>query len=186
MPDVPSLPGRAQCGQGRLGVSNASQGPVASLSIAQTANITTGATGPNGATVSDTLPAVTDPGGTPSTSCAPAPGTVFAIGTTTVTCTATDTTDANSPLSTTFTVTVMGAGGQLTSLGQAVQGVGVGLSATVALVQQELANSHPKLACATLVAFIAEVKLETPRPIPAGIATQLVADAKQIQSVLAC
>ena len=62
------------------------------LSIAQPANITTDATGPSGATVTYPLPAVTDPDATspPAAVCTPPSGSVFPIGTTTVTCTVTE------------------------------------------------------------------------------------------------
>jgi hypothetical protein len=84
----------------------------ADLSIAQPANITADATGPSGATVTYPLPAVKDPDDTtpPTAVCTPASGSVFPIGTTTVTCTATDADDLNSPVSTTFTITVKGVG----------------------------------------------------------------------------
>jgi hypothetical protein len=66
------------------------------------------ASGPSGAIVSYTAPSASDEGGeTPAVSCAPASGSVFPIGTTTVTCTATDRDDANSPVGATFTVTVL-------------------------------------------------------------------------------
>jgi len=73
------------------------------------ANITTNATGPQGAVVTYTAPTATDESGDnpgPSVSCTPASGSTFAVGTTTVTCTATDSDDANSPVSQSFTVTV--------------------------------------------------------------------------------
>jgi len=73
------------------------------------ANITTNATGPQGAVITYTAPTATDESGDnpgPSVSCTPASGSTFAVGTTTVTCTATDSDDANSPVSQSFTVTV--------------------------------------------------------------------------------
>jgi hypothetical protein len=42
------------------------------------------------------------------------------------------------------------------------------------------------MACLTLTTFIIEVKLQTPRFIPATISGQLITDAKRIQAVLAC
>jgi DNA-binding beta-propeller fold protein YncE len=70
-------------------------------------NITTGATSTSGATVTYTPP--TAGGGdasTPSVSCSPASGSLFPIGTTTVTCTATDSDGLVTPVSASFTVTV--------------------------------------------------------------------------------
>jgi hypothetical protein len=74
------------------------------------ANITTNASSPSGAVVTYALPsAVDEAGDSPATTvgCAPASGSTFAIGTTTVTCTATDADDFPSTLSQSFTVTVL-------------------------------------------------------------------------------
>jgi hypothetical protein len=70
------------------------------------ANITANATSPARATVTYALPTAVDDKPGASVSCDHAPGSTFPIGTTTVTCTATDPDDANSPVSQTFTVTV--------------------------------------------------------------------------------
>ena len=73
-------------------------------------NITTDATSPNGAVVSYAAPtAVDEAGDSPAAaaSCDIASGSTFAIGTTTVTCTATDADDTPSAASQTFTVTVL-------------------------------------------------------------------------------
>jgi hypothetical protein len=69
------------------------------------ANITTQATSPNGAVVNYASPTATDAvDTTPSVACSPASGSVFPIGTTTVTCFASD--DATNTSSAGFTVTV--------------------------------------------------------------------------------
>ena len=160
----------------------------ADLSIAQPADITTDATGPSGATVTYPLPAVSDPDDTtaPTAVCTPASGSVFPIGTTTVTCTATDGNDLNSPVHATFTVTVEGAAAQLADLGQAVRGVGIGdsLPALVTIAQRELSAGQPRLACETLNTFIFDVRVQTRWFIPASTAAQLITDAKRIQAVL--
>jgi len=73
------------------------------------ANITINATSPQGAAVTYTSPTATDESGdSPAATvrCTPASGSTFAIGTTTVTCSATDSDDTNSPVSQSFTVTV--------------------------------------------------------------------------------
>jgi hypothetical protein len=75
-------------------------------SIAPTANITTSTTDPAGATVHYDLPAAVDVvDGTDPVSCTPAADTNFAVGTTTVTCTATDA--HQNTATSTFTVTVV-------------------------------------------------------------------------------
>jgi hypothetical protein len=69
-------------------------------------NETAEATGPTGATVTYTAPATSDAvDGAGTASCLPASGSVFALGTTTVTCDATDTA-GSAAASTTFSVTV--------------------------------------------------------------------------------
>ncbi len=68
------------------------------------ANITTGATGPNGAPVSYTASASDAVDGAVTVTCDAVSGSTFGLGSTTVTCTATDT--ANNTATATFTVTV--------------------------------------------------------------------------------
>jgi len=73
------------------------------------ANITVNATHLSGAVVTYSAPTAIDEAGdspAPSVSCTPASGSTFAIGTTTVTCTATSADDTPSTVSGTFTVTV--------------------------------------------------------------------------------
>ena len=158
------------------------------LSLTTPADITTDATGPSGATVTYPAPVVTDIGNTspPAAGCTPASGSVFPIGTTTVTCTVTDPADFPSTASTSFTVTVKGAAAQLADLRQAVHRVPFGffLAGTVAIAQRQLAAGHPRLACLTLTQFILDVRLQTPWFIRASTAAQLITDAKRIQAVL--
>jgi hypothetical protein len=85
------------------------------------ADITTQGTSPSGAVVTYTPPTASDEGGEASpVDCLPASGSTFAIGTTTVTCTATDSDDANSPVTATFTVDVTAAPTHLTAYPQLV------------------------------------------------------------------
>jgi len=71
------------------------------------ADMTVDATSHSGAAVTFTPPTATDEGGeTVPVTCDPASGSTFAIGTTQVTCTATDNDDINSPVSNSFNVTV--------------------------------------------------------------------------------
>jgi hypothetical protein len=78
------------------------------LTISRPANVTANASGPTGASVTYTLPTVSDQDDTtaPVPACSPASGAMFPIGTTTVTCTASDRDDTPSTVSTSFTVTV--------------------------------------------------------------------------------
>jgi hypothetical protein len=160
------------------------------LQIATHADVTVDATSPAGVVVSYDAPAATDPDDAmpPPVSCTPASGATFPIGQTTVTCTATDPDDTNSPVSSSFTVTVKGAAAQLADLAQAVQGVGPGgiLSRTVAAAQSEVASGHPAAACLILDGFVLETGALSGRGVPPATAQQLVADAQRIQAVLAC
>jgi Bacterial Ig-like domain (group 3)/HYR domain len=164
--------------------------PDTDLAISTPANITVDATGPSGAAVSYTLPQVTDPDDAtaPAPACSPAPGATFAIGTTTVQCTATDPDDTPSTVSSSFTVTVLGAADQLAALDQAVQGVGPGTSLAdkITAAQSDLASGDVAGACSTLTGFLNEVKAQSGKSIPAGQAAQLIADATRIRAVLAC
>jgi N-acetylneuraminic acid mutarotase len=151
--------------------------------------ITTEATDPSGATLSYSLPTASDEGGeTPEVVCAPASGTTFAIGTTTVTCTATDTDDLNSPVTATFAVTVTGAAQQLTDLQTQAQGVGPGrsLSAKVMQAQSALASGNPAGACGALTGFKDQVRAQSGKTIPADRAAQLMTDAQRIEAVIGC
>lgn len=160
------------------------------LHIATPAPVSADATSPAGAPVTYDVPAASDPDDStpPAVSCSPAPGATFPIGQTTVTCTAADPDDSNSPQSAQFTVTVLGAADQLTALAQAVRGVGPGnlLAATVAQAQSDLAAGHVTRACATLNVFVLEVRVMSGISIPPALAQQLIADAKRIRNVLAC
>jgi hypothetical protein len=96
-------------------------------------------TSQNGAIVTYKAPTAVDETGdsaSPSVNCDPASGSSFAIGTTTVTCTATDSDDLNSPVEATFTITVNKAPTGLAAAPQLVLlppgGVGLGnVSATL-------------------------------------------------------
>ena len=160
------------------------------LAIGTHADVTVNATGPSGAAVTYAAPPVTDAddSSAPAAACTPASGTTFPIGTTTVTCTATDADDTNSPVSSTFVITVVGADGQLANLAQAVQGVGPGTSLAdkVHATQSSLSAGDAPDACRTLAAFVREVSAQAGKSIPAAKATQLIQAAQQIQAVLGC
>jgi len=72
------------------------------------ADVTVQATGPSGAAVGFVMPSSTDEdGSSPSVTCDHLSGSLFPLGTTTVTCTATDPDDTPSTVSATFKVTVI-------------------------------------------------------------------------------
>ena len=164
--------------------------PDSDLGMTVPADVTTDATSPSGAAVSYALPTATDEDGpaTASVSCSPPSGSTFAIGTTTVSCTATDPDDSNSPVSSSFTVTVLGASQQVTNLLAGVQGVGSGksLSQKVSTAQSLLTQGNNAGACSTLAAFSNEVQAQAGKSISTADASSLLADAQRIESVLSC
>lgn len=164
--------------------------PDSDLGITTPADITTDATGPAGATVSYSPAAATDGDGADgaSVSCSPGSGSVFAIGTTTVVCTASDPDDSNGPVSASFIVTVEGASQQLTDLLAAVQGVGPGtsLASKAALAEWYLGRADLADTCSTVGAFVSEVRAQSGKSIAPATAGTLVTDAVRIEAVLAC
>jgi hypothetical protein len=147
--------------------------------------LTVDATSPAGAVVEFDATA-TDDGGPVDVSCEPAAGATFAIGTTTVGCSAVDGHGATT--TGTFDVTVRGARDQLADLLVAVTGVGPGrsLEAKIRAAVAWLPDRALPLACEPLRAFIREVQAQSGTRIPADLAAQFVEDATRIRAVLAC
>jgi hypothetical protein len=119
--------------------------------------------------------------------CVPETGSLFAIGSTTVTCDATDVA-GNSATQVTFPVKVLSAAEQLGTLHNQVIGVGPGksLADKVTSVESYLATNHKSNACGTLGAFINEVNATSGKKIAKPLASQLVTEAKQIEAVIGC
>ena len=127
-------------------------------------------------------------------SCAPASGAAFAIGTTTVACTATDHVGNSSTGS--FTVTVRGAKAQLARLIDSVvnaSGLPPALKTQlIAKLQALAANFDPANAkqkqavCVALNVFKGVVQAFSGRGIPPAQAAAWIADANRIRAVLAC
>jgi hypothetical protein len=152
---------------------------------------TTNAIGPGGATVSYTATAadIVDPN--PTVSCAPVSGSTFPIGTTTDDCTATDATGNQATGS--FTVTVVGAAGQLEDLKALI--IAYPLTATVEAslmnkvtgAQDAVAAGKTNAACNKLADFLRQVTdFRTARKLTAAQATELTADGTRIRAVLGC
>jgi YVTN family beta-propeller protein len=158
------------------------------LSLSPPANISANASGPLGATVNYPLPTVTDEDTTVTPTCTPSSGSLFPVETTTVNCSVSDNDDANSPATTSFTVTVKGAAAQLADLKSAVQLVGPGGSLVNKLIQVEtfLASGDIADACGTLGALENQVQAQSGKSIPQNTATQVIIDAQRIHAVLAC
>jgi len=149
------------------------------------ADIVVDATSPAGAAVSFTVTAA-DLAGAATVNCLPASGGTFAIGTTTVSCTATDTSGNTSTK--TFHVRVLGAGAQLTELIADSTGVGPGTSLADKARQAKayLAAGDDANACAALNAYLKELKAQTGKKVSAAKAAALAAEVRQIRAVIGC
>ena len=154
-------------------------------------NIITSATSRAGAAVTFVVTAtdVVDPH--PMVVCLPASGFVFPIGTTTVSCTATNAAGLSSRA--TFTVLVKGAAAQVVDLiGQIAHmklrpGVDNTLEVRLASILAALvAGGRTANVCGQLDGFLNEVHVQTGRALTAAQAAQLTAGATQIKAVLGC
>jgi hypothetical protein len=159
------------------------------------ADLPVNASSPKGAVVTYTSPTVVDESGdssTASVSCTPASGSTFAIGTTKVTCTASDSDDTNSPVSGSFTVTVKGAAAQVSDLINTVNSYHLSSSLQNALDNKlkdtltAINAGQTTTACSELTDFSGYVQSHTGKGLTSSQATQLIAAAKQVQAVLGC
>ena len=155
-------------------------------------NMTVNATSPLGAVVSYTPPTVVDElGETPAVHCVPASGSTFAIGTTTVTCTVTDSDDSNSPVSASFTVTVKSALAQQQDLLAYVRAIPASLGRLM-LVRDlngminnlQLGNTAQVCSDLTLVGLVAQEWSGS--LMSTAQADTILADVNRISAVLAC
>ena len=158
------------------------------------ANMTVNATGPSGAVVTYTPPTATDEGGeTPTVGCLPASGSLFAIGTSTVTCTATDSDDSNSPVTAQFSVTVRGALAQLGDLLANVNALGssvpkANLAKLMVELQDAISASNTNIrACPDLSNSVLIAQLEQAAgALTPGQAATIISAANQIAAVIGC
>ena len=154
------------------------------------AGVAVDATGPGGVVAVYTVTVSDDTDPAPALSCAPASGSLFAIGNTTVACTATDASGNTATAS--FVVHVAGAAEQLAALRSHVASLGLRklvaatLDAELQLAKTALAAGHPKVACTWLAVFELEVRLLPPSVIATHDVTDLVASERRIRAVLGC
>lgn len=146
-------------------------------------------TGPSGAVVNYTVSVSDDIDPAPAVSCAPASGALFPIGVTTVACVATDFTGKTSSAS--FSVTVLGALEQITSLRAAVAGLpdaklARALDAKLRDAAAGYQASNMNKACSRMADFEAQVSAQSGKGIPVATATQWLADANRIEDVMGC
>jgi hypothetical protein len=157
------------------------------LTIPSTVSVN--ATGPSGAPVSYTASAMDALDPSPSLHCAPASGSVFPIGATTVACTAAD--RAGNSTTRSFQVTVRSALDQINDLIALLSSYNLGppadsLMSKLSGIQSKLESGHTNPACNELNAFLNEVSAQTGKLLTVAQANQLTAAANQIRAVLGC
>jgi glycerophosphoryl diester phosphodiesterase len=152
------------------------------------APMTVDATGPQGVTT--TFAPIASDNCSVSVTSAPASGSVFPIGTTTVNSTAQD--PAGHQASCSFTVHVKGAAEQLTDLVTTVTNLPINQGNVNSLLNKlnealaSVSGQNTGSACNTLAAFINEVNAKRGTPISVSDADLLIAKATQIRAVLGC
>jgi hypothetical protein len=154
------------------------------LTLAAIPDQTVNASSPSGAVVTFS-PQASDPddGVAPTFSCNPASGSVFAVGTTTVTCTATDGSgDGENAQTASFNVTVLGAAAQTSNLATTAQALSPSLGGQVQTALASLASGAPaQTAVNQLNAFIHHVSAQSGKSgLSKSQANALIASAQQI------
>jgi HYR domain-containing protein len=153
--------------------------------------ISADATSPDGAVVEYDVTAADDTDPDPTVDCEPGSGTTFAIGDTTVTCTATDA--SGNPATGSFTVHVRGAGEQIDDIQRLLvvitdipRSMRQSLGAKLASAEASLGDGDVKGACDDLKAFTAAATAQSGRKLTADVAAVLVERAVRIRRVLGC
>jgi len=152
------------------------------------------ATSPSGATVTYTAGARDLVSGDVATTCTPASGTLFAIGTTTVTCSATDV--AGNVRRDTFTVVVKSASTQVSDLATQIAALNLGqgtgpavntkLQEALAALNQSNSSGAPS-ACGKLGAADNQIQSQSiVKQIGQGAADALSAKVRRIRTVAGC
>jgi hypothetical protein len=148
-------------------------------------DITTVATSPAGAVVTFTTHA-SDAVGVTSSACSPPSGSTFAIGTTTVVCTAGDA--AGNVGHASFTVHVKSAFEQLTDLLAQVTGVGPGTSLAdkVTAIRSMVAANDKAGACSGLDDFVGQVNAQKGKKVTSAQSASFITQANNIKATLGC
>jgi HYR domain-containing protein len=152
--------------------------------------LTVNATFPGGAFVMFVATASDDTDPSPAVNCSPSSGSIFAIGTTTVTCTATD--HAGNTGTGTFNVRVKGAPEQVVDLANKLRAMlnKPALSAPLRDLLQNatawLVQRKPAAACVALTAFVVKVRLTSSSVLSTAQKNELIADARRIKQVIGC
>jgi hypothetical protein len=153
------------------------------------ASVVANATSPSGAAVSYTVTASDALDPSPVVLCSPSSGSIFAIGNTSVACTATD--RAGNMSSGSFVVTVKGAAAQINDLLTLVSSfnlstLGNSLTAKLQNIQSNLSSGQTNAVCGQLGAFIGQVTDQSGQGLTVAQANQLIGAANQISAVVGC
>ncbi len=154
------------------------------------ATIVVDAVAPTGVSVTYSATATDRVSGEIAPQCTPASGSTFAIGDTTVTCSATD--NAGNTGTATFGVHVKGPDEQLVDLRALVDSLSIDdtlktrLLAQVDDTRKQLATDRTNAVCGGLADFISAVSKESGKRLTAEQADRLVADGTRIRGVLGC
>jgi len=161
---------------------SATVAPVDDLALAAIPDQTVNATSPSGAVVTF-APQTSDPddSAAPTVSCDSPSGSVFPVGTTPVTCTATDGSgDSEGSQTTSFNVTVLGAAAQTSVLAGTAQSAGSAFGGQIQTALSSLSSGSPQTAVNQLQAFIHHVNAQAGKQLSASQASSLIAAATQI------
>jgi len=151
---------------------------------------TVDATSPNGGVATWPAPTANDAvDGPVPVICTPASGATFPIGSTTVTCTATDA--HGNTTSATFTVSVRGPAEELDALLAKVQGAtadtpGKSFQQIIAAAKASYAAGQVGDACAKLSDFVSAVNAQSGKKLTETVAADFVQDARRIQAAMGC
>ena len=154
------------------------------------ANQTVNATSPAGAVVTFEEPSVSDNCSVASVTCSPVSGSTFAVGTTTVTCIATD--GSGNTATCSLTVKVKSAAEQVGDLSALVQSmlIETGIQNALYVKLQNALTSNiagkQSAACGALKAFLNEVNAQAGKKLTQAQASQLTGEGTRIKALLGC
>lgn len=146
-------------------------------------NITAFATSPSGAMVSFTATANDAVDGPRAVSCSPAPGSLFPIGTTTVSCSASDT--RGNTASGSFAVTVLSGSQIVTELIADIENFQQA-NGLLNNVLKSLTNGNTGAACNQLGAFINQVEAQSGKKLTPAEAADLIQVAMAAKAAIGC
>ena len=142
---------------------------------------------PSGLIVTYKTPTATDESAEkPKVTCSPASGTTFKIGTTTVTCTGTDSDDSNSPVKASFTVTINGALVQLENFAVYTETLPAGtpFAGEAATATTDFQTGQKTATCSLLNKMVFQATFST--TLTAAQANTVISTAGRIKTVMAC